>query len=176
MNYSLFTDDIIDAFDGKVSVISYKDLANYKTIEDVLKPYGRTVILFEFKKNSGHWTCIFYVKKHGKIDHIEYFDSYGLTIGEPIKWVPYAFKKVSNQYQYIILGLLEKSKYPVYFNQYKLQSHGDNIATCGRHCIVRMLNNNMDENEYYKEIKKESKKNNMSIDRYVTELTKTIHG
>lgn len=174
MDYSLWTEDIVNAFDNKIKIINYRELIDYNTIEDVLKPYGKTIVLYEFKPRCGHWTAIFYVYKNKKIDHIELFDSYGLRPGDEIEWVPYTFKKMSKQYRSIILGLLAKSKYPIYFNQHKLQKHGDKIATCGRWCIVRVANNDMDENEFKDKIVKFAKNNNCSLDEAIVLLTKDI--
>ena len=59
MSYSLSGEDITRIFDGKIKILLFSDIRLYKNLDELLKPYDRVIILFERKKNVGHWTCLF---------------------------------------------------------------------------------------------------------------------
>ena len=95
LDYALSQDDIITLLKGKVKVITYKELSQYKNIEEALKIYGRLVLLFESRNNYGHWTLLHRLK--GKKNEVEMFDSYGLFPDEELDYIPKDFKKQSTQ-------------------------------------------------------------------------------
>ena len=83
MNISLSSDDILKALDSKVKIIQYPDISKYKTIDNLLAPYNRVVILYLTTKNYGHWVCIF----KNKNNQIEFFDSYGIKPDNELKFI-----------------------------------------------------------------------------------------
>lgn len=133
---SLSNIEMLKLVNGKSNLIQYPELKNATSIDDILYPYGSCIILYLTKKNYGHWTCIFKVTP----DTIEHFDSYGIYPDEELnfKMDPY-FRKISNQDKPHLSYLLYNSKYKLSFNQYKFQKKKSEVATCGRHCAMRII-------------------------------------
>lgn len=133
----MFSNDDIDRWLGAGHIIKYSELDNYETINDLL-PNDKDfkVILIESSYNSGHWIA---VMKYGNI--IEYFNSYGTKPGYDFKFIPTAVRNALGQGGNLLSNLLKtKSKgQKVYYNKKKLQKISDQINTCGRHVIARIL-------------------------------------
>lgn len=162
-------DDDIRAFLPDAKIIKYSELKNYNCITDLLpKNKSYAIILYENQPNSGHWTAIMRYKKDGQ-DMIEFFDSLADN-GEPdseLKWIDKKTNNLLGQGKKLLTPLLEKINIPVIYNKLKFQSEGNkkdgnNINTCGKHCVFRilnLLNKNMSLKDYIKfmnEIKNES--------------------
>lgn len=140
-------DDDIKKFLPNAKIIKYSELKNYENITDLL-PNNKSyvIILYENMPNSGHWTAImrYNIKGH---DIIEFFDSLADN-GEPdsqLKWIPKEQNKKLGQGKKILSELLNKSNIPVIYNKVKFQSEGNkkdgnNINTCGKHCVFRIIN------------------------------------
>lgn len=147
MDIALSAKDIIKAFNGKIKIISYIDIHKYKNIEELLKPYGRTMILYTWKFDKdggefGHWCCCFY----NKDGDIEFFDSFGEFIDETLKQISKSFKEENNEdFKYLTL-LLYNSNHKIIYNDKQLQNNKSN--TCGRWCIYRMLRNDIDIDQF----------------------------
>lgn len=106
-----------------------------------------SVILYEEKPGYGHWAMI-----HESIDTYgepcyEFFDSYGM---KPDK----ALKIIGSKYSPKIVKWLMDSNKNVAYSSDKLQGSGQNIMTCGRHCIVRHMFSNYSAETYSKGLKK----------------------
>lgn len=134
-----------DMLDGNVKIMNYRQLRTYDNINDVLKPYDQAIILYETKLNLGHWVCLF---RDG--DVIEHFDSYGYSPDGELSFIPKNFKKAYYGKIPYLIWLLYKSKQPIRYNHYKLQKLGNNISTCGRWCIARLIFKHLDENKFAK--------------------------
>ena len=129
--------DIYKIFDNKINIYSYDDLKKYKSISELFKPYDAFFILYETKKNYGHWVCLC-----RDSDHIYFFDSYGLGPDEQLKYIN---KKYFPYLSYLLL----QSKKILKYNKFRLQdlkdSSGDYLnnkfknATCGRFCCLFVL-------------------------------------
>ena len=155
MDYPLSKTDIEKIFNHKIKVLLYSDIANYKSIDDLLKPYGRVCILYYWKKYSGHWVCVF----RNKNGRVEIFDSFGTFPDGTLKEINYNFRKETNQAYKHLTDLLLKGGREVEYNDKKLQ--GDKSSTCGRWCIYRMLRNDLTIEEFqdlFKRIKDKDKK------------------
>ncbi|SRR6266568_482033 len=158
---------IFNILDGKNKLVLYPDLINYKNIDQVLGKHGICVLLFEAKKNYGHWCCLW------KLDSntVSFFNSYGGYPDDSLKYIPEHFARISNQdYPYLSL-LLDESPYDLTYNERKYQAKGSNIKTCGRHCAVRLICRHMTDDEYYKFISYFCKKYKIDADEFVTLLT-----
>lgn len=164
---SLSNYNIFDLLNKRVRILTYPELIKYDNIEDVLKPNGAFVILYLTKKNYGHWCC---VTKHA--DRIEFFDPYGDSLpDEQFEKINIHFRKISNQIFPHLTYLLYKSPYKIEYNNYPFQKEKNNINTCGRHCVVRILLKDLLLDDYHKLIKKCCKKTNLNPDQFVTFLT-----
>ena len=166
MNTALSGDQIVKLLDNKVKIVPYNEIANYNSIDELLSPYGRVIILYMSQPNYGHWTLL--QKLRGK--KVEMFDSYGLVPDDELKFIPKAFRKESNQLRNHLSHLLADSKYEIHYNNHRLQSLQGGISTCGRWCVLRAINNDMNIDKFAKLVKKEAKENNLSLDELVTQL------
>jgi len=120
----------------KNNVIKYSELANFKSIEDIL-PKDKTykIILIEENYNSGHWTCLL---RYG--DTIEWFDSYGLAPDGELKFINAVKRRLLGEGRKILSELLSKVKdKKVVYNKVKLQKLCNHSTTCGRWVILRIL-------------------------------------
>lgn len=138
MEVPLSGDDIIRALNGKVKVIYYTDLDKYRNLEEVLYPYGQTVILYQVNDNFGHWTCVF---KYPDKNIVEFFDPYS---GKPDSELDFA--KASGD-DPLLLKLLydwaQRTGGKVVYSDRDIQRLARNINTCGRHCVFRLRNKHL---------------------------------
>lgn len=120
----------------KNNVIKYSELANYKSIEELLpndKSYK--IILIEQNYNSGHWTCLL---RYGNT--IEWFDSYGLPVDGELKFINSVKRRLLGEGRKTLTELLSKVKDKnIVYNKVKLQKLCNKSATCGRWVILRIL-------------------------------------
>ncbi len=131
------SDADFDRYFGAGKVIKYSELADYSNINDLL-PNDKDfkILLIESSTNRGHWCCIMKYK-----NIIEYFNSYGTKPEYDFKFIPTFVKHLLGQGGNLLSNLL-KTKLPnqkVFYNKKKLQVINDDINTCGRHCIARLL-------------------------------------
>ena len=147
----------IRAYIPNAKILSIPELENYKSIDELL-PNDKDVvfILYPSKPNYGHWVLL---AKYG--DTIEYNDSYGGKIDEPITWNTKKQNEYLDNHKYIT-NLLTKAqdKYNIIYNDKDLQKESPNIANCGRYAIMRALTilNDSQPLEYYNMMLNELKK------------------
>lgn len=135
-NIALSDKDVLDLVEGKATIMLYSDLHKYKTLDDVLKPYGAIFLLYEIKKDYGHWCAVF--KQDN--DTVEFFDPYGKFLDTELEWIPTQFRKISNQWYPHLTALFYHSPYKnLIYNQYPFQKKGNNVKTCGRWSALRIM-------------------------------------
>jgi len=116
-------------------VMKYSDLANYRTIDELLPlPIDFRIVLVEQEKNIGHWVCILKYR-----DVIESFNSYGKDIDRQKDTFGAIKNKLLGQQTDYLTKLVKKSKYKYVINKTPFQSKKDGINTCGRWCILRII-------------------------------------
>lgn len=158
---------LFDILNNRNKLVLYPDLIKYNSIDDVLGKYGMCTLLFEAKKNYGHWCCLWKLNKN----IVSFFNSYGGYPDDSLEYIPEHFAEISNQnYPYLSI-LLDKSPYKLTYNEYDYQKKGSDIKTCGRHCAVRLICREMTDNEYYNYVKLFCKKYKINPDEFVTLLT-----
>lgn len=154
-----------------VKIISYPDLQKFPTLESVLDPQGRVVILFLTEnKSSGHWVCLF---RNGK-KTFEWFDSYGLRPDGNMRWLSKSKLIALNEEIPVLTDLIvaaEKGGARVDHNPYKLQGDHTGIETCGRHVACRLLQKHLPLDDYVKWVTKGGRQDPDSV---VTEYTNSI--
>lgn len=141
MNKSLSSIDILRTLNHNTNIINYSDLIKQENIDDLLVD-GNCVILYPQTENYGHWVCLF--KRTDNL--IEFFDPYGCEIDSQLKYVPKRFKK---KYPHLI-RLLVESPYTISYNEHQFQRYDENITTCGRWVIARLLLRNLPLNKFKK--------------------------
>ena len=137
MDYMVSSDDLKNVLGDDLKIINFNDLKNYKTIYELLPKEKDYCVIFytdDYKNGCmvGHWTCLMRYKKH-----FEFFDSYGLTVSQELKFIsPDKKKRFGEDTDY-----LEKLLNPVdhNYNHYDYQKWDDNVTTCGRWVILRLM-------------------------------------
>lgn len=143
MDYPLSNRDIVRLMDGKTRIVMYPELNDIESLDELLEPHGNFILLYEYKKNYGHWTACFRLRDG--TGGIEFFDSYSYKPDGEKEFVPKLFQKKNAMVANRLAELLyakKKGGTPITYNQFALQGDrspdGTEIATCGRHCVVRI--------------------------------------
>lgn len=167
MEISLSESDIQKICGCPVPILSYLQLKNYKTIEQVLNnPLKAVVLLYEWKKNYGHWVLLF----QSRINRIEFFDSYGYKPDDESEWIPKAYWKWNYLSQ--LLADASENGWEIEYNNYILQNRDNkSIATCGRWVGMRLRLKNWDLDSFAKRFLQTS-----NPDKAITEATKPFLG
>ena len=178
MDYSLSDTDLRENIDA--NIVSYSDIKNYKTIDELLGNTGKCFILYETKKNTGHWTCLYKssLEKTNKggygvntpKDTIYFFDPYGNNFDLQLNFIPKQINKSLGQDHKHLIELLYNSPYKVEFNEYKLQKLGRGINTCGRWCLVRLQNPSISVSNF-KNLFSKKRLGNIKPDEMIVRLT-----
>lgn len=171
--YALSNDDINKILESDTEVFAYPKFAEMSHIDEAFDKLGRCVFLFLTEsETSGHWLCIF--KRKG---HIEYFDSYGDAPDAQRKWLSQEQLDKLGESEPYLTKLLKASKYPVYYNTHAYQSDRNDINTCGRWCVARLICKDLDNRGFYNLVKDEMRKHNLkSPDDFVALFTYDILG
>lgn len=173
MNHSL-SDAEIRKLIPDSGVMLYSDmigLSNIMDIEKLLNSFKSKAICFllRSKDNYGHWIALFL---RNLTLHV--FDPYGsIPDGKEWKGMTKSSKmkyKLGQDAPYLLEAIL-KTKLPLYFNDIDYQEESPDISTCGRHCVVRIINKDLSDGEYFNLIKKMVKESGLVPDELVVELT-----
>lgn len=128
-----------------VKIILYSDLNNIDSIEQLLpKQTSKVCILYETQKpinNTaiGHWVCMFKTK-HDQQPYLEFFDPYGTYPDNELISTIYKGPRILNE---LMIDYMDRGG-RVQYNDYPFQSYKKNINTCGKHCVMRMKNADID--------------------------------
>lgn len=161
--YALSDDDIRKLLGGSIKITTYPDLENVRHIDQLFDKHGRAILFVpQSNEQEGHWCCL--IKRHKTI---EFFDPYG----EP----PEAQKDTLSEAQLEkmkmdeprLAELLTNNPYKIIFNKVQLQKLSNDVNTCGRHCVSRLLYHKYPVQKY-REIIKQSR---MTPDEFVVKLT-----
>lgn len=158
---------IVDSVFYPIEFIIYRDFNNYDSIDEAFNGKKSILILYLQTESFGHWTCLIKLKNN----LIEFFDPYGYVIDKGLKFNNKNLNDHLGQRYPYLSELLVKSKYNLSYNNFSFQRKGSNINTCGRHCIVRMNNNNLSLKRYKQIFDSLEKKHNLNPDDVVTILT-----
>lgn len=131
--YSLGDDDIRRLLGSGCKITTYTDLENVHDINQIFDGKGRAVVFFpQESANVGHWIGLIKDARQ-----IEFFDSYG---NYPDKQKPdKETQRELNIAQPLLTKLLENSGCRVIYNKVALQKTRDDVQTCGRHVVCRLL-------------------------------------
>jgi hypothetical protein len=158
-------------FDIREDVITYSELSEYSSIDEVLdKNKSFKIILIEQQENYGHWTLLM---RYGNT--IEFFNSYGTKPSYEIDQIGQSKNEELGQDEKYLNRLLTLAlgKYNVIYNKKRFQKLAPKINTCGRHCICRLImlmEFNMDLKtfiKYMEDLKKYYKNYKLSYDQIV---------
>ena len=166
-SYPLSNFDIYKLLDEKCRILSYDELVKFKTLDDAMGHYGAMVLLYLTKENFGHWTLVFKYD-NGRI--VECFDSYGYRPDSEFEFIPKKIREKTNQMYPYLCKLLLDSGYKIVYNNYRLQEKKENVNSCGRHVVSRLIYRDVPIDEYVNMIKNSG----FTADQFVTKLTNSI--
>lgn len=171
--YALSNDDINEILEPDTKVFAYPRFAEMSHIDEAFDKLGRCVFLFLTQsETSGHWACIFKRK-----NYIEYFDSYGKKPEDQRNWISQEQLDRLGEGEPYLWNLLRNSGYQVYYSTYPYQSDRDDINTCGRHAVARLICKDLSNKEYYNLVMSEMKAHKLkSPDDFVALFTYDILG
>ena len=173
MDYPLTGSDMLNNSAAPSKLVIYKDIHKYKTLNDLFGDVDVIYLLYESQPYSGHWVTLFRVG-----DRVELFDSYDNRPDQQFNFINDDFKSQRNMdVPYLTKVLLDHAENggEVHYNHHKLQREGSNIATCGRHGLVRVMFRDLPIDEDYQLMKQlKSKLNAGSYDEVVLKLTNDI--
>jgi hypothetical protein len=166
--YPLGDDDINKILEPDTHIFTYPYLKQVKDIDEIFDPYGRAMMLYLTEnENTGHWVCLI-----RRPDEIEFFDPYGEPIDKQLTWNGKGKRMELEQDRPLLSKLLREKGLPVIYNKTKFQKVDDDIATCGRHCVIRLLFKDKTLPQYGEMIKKSG----MTPDEFVTRTTYDLLG
>ena len=162
--YPLGDDDIRKLLGNDIKIWNYPQLKDLKSADDLFDAKGRAILLFpNSSPTSGHWTCLI-----NRPNSIDFFDSYGDAPDTAQKGgMSKSRLEMLDVDSPDLTQLLRASGKPVFYNHHQFQKESPNIATCGRHCVVRLLYATYSLDKYGAIIKKSG----MSADDFVSGLT-----
>lgn len=152
INKSLSGREVLDLLDHKCNLVQYSDVHKISTIDELLGPHRKCVLLYQTSHNYGHWCCVW------EYNNIIFFsDSYGSKPDSQLNFVPHDMKDELNSNHNYLIRLLYKSGKKVEFNQYQFQSKDPEVASCGRWCVNRLRFPEISIDEYHDIFKDASK-------------------
>ena len=168
LSKSLSMEEVSKLLNGKVRVITYDEFKKYKTLDDALGKYNAVVILYMSSDNYGHYCLIW--KNEDEPNTLYFFDPYGTKIDAQLDEISPDVNKLMGQGKKWLSELILKDKKikNIDYNDIPYQQLKDNIATCGRHCAVRLLARDLSSKQYEKLMKNTKKRTGYSFDEIVT--------
>lgn len=164
---SLSNYEILKLVKNRANLVSYTEMHKYRSLDELLGEYGACIVLYETKKNYGHWCCIFKVTN----ELLEFFDPYGIFPDQELKFIKKDFQIASRQNEPYLCKLMLESPYVLSYNHFRFQKYKKGVNSCGRWCGLRIIFRNLPL-ELFIEIF--GKKRKYSNDFYVTMLTNYI--
>lgn len=137
---------------NKVNIVTYEELKNIKSFDQLMNPYNCAIILYPSKDDPdvGHWCCVFIMPGNDN-NKVQYFDPYGTYIDKNLeKYNNGIYDK--RKLEPLLLDLLLDSQYAnsVYWNESSFQSQEEPTMVCGLWCVMRIKCNDMNEYEFKK--------------------------
>lgn len=164
---ALSDSDLRRISNGKANIVLYQNLIKFRSIDQVLGPYGACFLLFTAKPHYGHWCLLFKRKKN----LIEFFNPYGGFPDDSLDYIPMDYRLKSNQLHTNLSFLLDKSPYELEYNEFPFQARKKDIKTCGRWCGFRLICRNLDIYQFKELIDDFSDQLNLTPDQVVTLVT-----
>jgi hypothetical protein len=162
--YCLSDEDVNTLLSPNTRIVVYTDLYRMNRMDDALDGLGRCILLLPVSSpTSGHWVSLW---KEGDVLH--YFDPYGYPPETFREWIRPAGRAIGMGLRHqVLLELLKTSGYDVRINQFPYQRNRDDINTCGRHCVTRLMLKDYDAKAYHNIVAMSKK----SPDDFVTLFT-----
>jgi len=170
MNEPISNHQIEKLFNKKVRCISYDELQKYRTLKDLLYPYGFAIILYvweDLPSFNGHWIYLGYGKNEDK-DRIVLFDSLGKDDIDLNKEVGAGVAmRTAQDYPYLS-KLIVESKRDLLLNPNQIQQSSS--AVCARYACY--CARNLDKFKNFGLFMKQFDKSRLDNDKLILHLTK----
>jgi hypothetical protein len=133
--FDLSGQDILRITDHKTSIMTYEELENVTSLEEIFKPHGAVVILYQTSENFGHWVALL----NNGDKRLEFYDPYGLNVDEELNLDnDYNIRTHGGVLQPHLSILIKQGGYKVTYNNVRLQEMLEDVNTCGRYCAMRI--------------------------------------
>lgn len=163
MDYALSDSDIRTLLGSGTKITTYPELEGVRSIDELFDRKGRAILFVpQTDETTGHWTCLI---KRGRT--IEFFDPYGEPPESQKDTIPSSLLERMRMKEPLLADLLLESPYKLIFNKEQVQELADDVQTCGRHCVSRLLFAHLPVAKYRHHIKKSG----LSPDEFVLRLT-----
>lgn len=171
--YALSNDDINVILEPDTKVFAYPKFNQMRHIDEAFDKLGRCVFLFLTQSpTSGHWVCMF-----KRENQIHYFDSYGGKPDAQREWLSQEELDALDESEPTLTYLLRQSGYRVFYSTYKYQSDKNDINSCGRWCVARLICKDATDVQFYNLVKDDMKRNGLTKpDDWVALFTGEILG
>ena len=180
-NTPLSDEDLKQILGPKCRVMKYSELAQYKSLQELLpKTKSYVIILSQQMPNMGHFTTITRANYNG-ISHFVFFDSLGFRVDKSLEWCPENLRSELGQdipiLSYLFNEALNNKKFRLSFNSYPFQNRVNDYSTCGRWCVawIQYVQDNKEPDilGFYKEIKSLCKEYELLPDMLISKLIHT---
>jgi hypothetical protein len=157
--YALSNDDINAILEPDTKIFTYPQFADMESIDQAFDKLGRCIFLFlTINDSTGHWLCMF-LRDDGSI---EYFDSYGEKPEAQRKWVSAEKLDELGEAEPYLFNLLKESNRKVYYNTYAYQTDRNDINSCGRWCVARLMMKDYSNLQFYNAVRSDMKERGLS--------------
>jgi hypothetical protein len=164
MDYALSDGDIRQLLGSGIKITSVPDLDKVSSVNGLFDSKGRAIIFYpQTDESTGHWTCMI---RRGKT--IEFFDPYGEPPDYQTDSIPKPLLERLKMTEPRLAELLLNSGHRIHYNKEQIQELADDVQTCGRHCVVRLLFARLPIQKYRQHIKRTG----MTPDEFVVKLTR----
>jgi hypothetical protein len=176
MQTPLTDEQLAKMTDYQIPIMLYSDLIENGVINSLMQsPCKCVIFLVRQEETSGHW-CLCFMKEKGSEIGVHVYDPYG-NPPDSKNWKKYVKNDILeslHQEQPYLLKELYNSGYNIYFNEFKHQKKGDNIQTCGKHCILRSCFLDLDTDEYNELLKRKCESMGVTPDELVCIMTDSL--
>jgi hypothetical protein len=156
--YALSNDDIQNILEPDTKIFTYPDFGNMTTIDEAFDKLGRCIFLFlTTSPTSGHWLTMF-----RKGNTVEYFDSYGEKPEAQREWLSQDELEALGEDTPYLMDLLKKSPYKVYWNTHAYQKDKNDINTCGRWAVARLITKDLSNQQFYNLVRDQMKEKGLT--------------
>ena len=169
MNESISNRQIKNLFNNRCNCISYDELHNYRSLKQLLYPYGFAIILYiwdDIPNYNGHWVYVGYGKNKDE-GKIILFDSLGHDDIDLNKKVDYPTSIRTHQDYPYLSKLILDSKSDLLYNPNQIQQ--SNSAVCARYSCYCALN--LDKFKDFEEFLHTFNKTKLMNDKLILKLT-----
>lgn len=174
-SYSFSDKDMMRLVEGKANLVTYPEIKNYKSIDQLLGKHRACIILYVQKDKPevyGHWCCIFERLDVPKL--INFFDPYGFFPDAALNWNSDKKNDELGQEAPFLSLLIMKAldKYNFVYSNYKIQSLSKNNNICGRVVGLRLNFREFSNREFYELL---TKNKAYTKDEWIVMLTSFIN-